>query len=186
MSVTAVIRDINALEPKMLKRVKLFLSKLEKEKIGIVISESRRSSERQKWLYAQGRTRLGAIVTWTLKSKHIEGLAIDVAFSINGKTSYNGDWQRIGAIGESCGLAWGGRWSTPDKPHFEFNPNIIDNMIIDETQQTKPPEPHWAEPAEEYFISKGYVTDKKDLNAPFTRGEFYVIMQRVFKDKGIL
>ena len=186
MSVTDIIRDINALEPKMLTRVKLFLTKLEKENISIVISESRRSLERQKWLYAQGRTRPGAVVTWTLKSKHIDGLAIDVAFLINGKASYNGDWQALGKIGESCGLAWGGRWTTPDKPHFEFNPNIQDSMISNETQQSQPVEPHWAEPAEQYFIGKGYVTDKKDLNAPLTRGEFYVILQRLLKDKGIL
>jgi peptidoglycan L-alanyl-D-glutamate endopeptidase CwlK len=28
-------------------------------------------------------------------------------------------WNRVGDIGEECGLAWGGRWKNPDRPHFE-------------------------------------------------------------------
>jgi peptidoglycan L-alanyl-D-glutamate endopeptidase CwlK len=38
------------------------------------------------------------------------------------KPVWNDDklWQQIGNIGESVGLAWGGRFKTfPDKPHFQ-------------------------------------------------------------------
>ncbi len=30
-------------------------------------------------------------------------------------------WARVGAIGEAAGLTWGGRFSKPDRPHFEFH-----------------------------------------------------------------
>ena len=39
-----------------------------------------RSIERQKALYDQGRTRPGPVVTWTMNSKHLRGMAFDVAF----------------------------------------------------------------------------------------------------------
>jgi hypothetical protein len=29
-------------------------------------------------------------------------------------------WDQIGAIGEAQGLKWGGRFTHPDRPHFEF------------------------------------------------------------------
>lgn len=45
----------------------------------IFITETYRSQERQKYLYAQGRTRPGQIVTWTLDSNHKSRLAWDIA-----------------------------------------------------------------------------------------------------------
>jgi hypothetical protein len=44
----------------------------------ILVVEGLRTLERQKQLYAQGRTTPGKIVTWTLKSKHIDGKAVDI------------------------------------------------------------------------------------------------------------
>lgn len=62
-------------------------------------------------------------ISWTLKTKHIDGLAIDIAPMRDGKIWWDAPtivWMRMGAIGESCGLVWGGRWKeTPDMPHYE-------------------------------------------------------------------
>ncbi len=44
------------------------------------IGEKRRSDERQRELYAQGRTLPGPIVTWTLHSAHVSGRAFDFDF----------------------------------------------------------------------------------------------------------
>lgn len=60
--------------------------------------------------------------TWTLKSKHIDGLAIDLVPVKDGKYWWTAPylvWERMGEIGESVGLSWGGRWKTADCPHFE-------------------------------------------------------------------
>ncbi len=60
--------------------------------------------------------------TWTLESKHLKGKAIDIVPEKNGKpwwTAPESVWERIGTIGEECGMNWGGRWKTKDCPHFE-------------------------------------------------------------------
>ena len=41
--------------------------------------EGVRTIQRQRDLYAQGRTKPGKVVTWTMNSKHIDGLAVDLA-----------------------------------------------------------------------------------------------------------
>jgi peptidoglycan LD-endopeptidase CwlK len=61
-------------------------------------------------------------VTWTLKSKHIDGQAIDIAPIRNGRVWWGAPpsvWERMGEIGESNGMKWGGRWKEKDTPHFE-------------------------------------------------------------------
>lgn len=61
-------------------------------------------------------------VTWTLKSKHIDGQAIDIAPICNGRVWWGAPdavWQRMGEIGKLNGLAWGGDWKNKDTPHFE-------------------------------------------------------------------
>ena len=45
----------------------------------VIVVEGVRTPQRQRDLYAQGRTKPGKIVTWTMNSKHIDGLAVDLA-----------------------------------------------------------------------------------------------------------
>ena len=45
----------------------------------VIVVEGVRTIQRQRDLYAQGRTKSGKIVTWTMNSKHIDGLAVDLA-----------------------------------------------------------------------------------------------------------
>ena len=54
------------------------------------------------------------------QSAHNYGLAIDVAPIVNGQLDYNINWGEVGGLGESFGFEWGGRWSNPDRPHFEM------------------------------------------------------------------
>ena len=61
-------------------------------------------------------------ITWTLDSKHLRGRAIDIAPVKGGVVWWGAPkevWVRMGEIGESNGLAWGGRWKNSDTPHFE-------------------------------------------------------------------
>lgn len=92
-----------------------------KEGIAIRVTSGFRSCEAQNALYAQGRTTGGAIVTNAKcgESLHNYGVAFDICF--NTTTPYSGPWERVGAIGESLGLEWGGRWASfPDRPHFQL------------------------------------------------------------------
>lgn len=79
-------------------------------------------------------------VTWTLNSRHLIDLddndpdnnksrafdivimrgkmaAWDIKVDVNGDNIP--DYQQAGEIGESVGLLWGGRFKSPDMPHFE-------------------------------------------------------------------
>jgi hypothetical protein len=61
-------------------------------------------------------------ITWTLDSKHIRGLAIDIAPVKGGHVWWlapHDVWERLGVIGEGHGMNWGGRWKNKDGPHFE-------------------------------------------------------------------
>lgn len=85
-----------------------------------------RTFEQQQAIYDQGRTTPGAIVTKARPgdSYHQYGLAFDVVpVAYKNLKDWNPSgpyWQTIGQIGESLGLEWGGRWSSPDEPHFQI------------------------------------------------------------------
>lgn len=98
-----------------------------REGIQLIITSGYRSNEEQEKLYQQGRTTKGPVVTHAKpgSSKHNHGLAFDVApLDKNGKPHWPEDealWEKIGRIGESLGLKWGGRWAGfKDRPHFEL------------------------------------------------------------------
>jgi len=148
------IRSIDELDDRVKDTVRNFTDHLDSNKIPYVILETRRTKEVQEAYYAQGReslTRINAlrslaglnpigesegkrIITWTRKSKHIDGLAVDIAPVIDRKIPWNvtdkeqaAAWLELGAIGESFGLDWGGKWPPFDKyalgrdvPHFEL------------------------------------------------------------------
>ena len=98
-----------------------FKEEMEKAGIPFIFTCTYRSQEEQNELYAQGRTKPGSIVTWTLKSKHILREAFDIAVLKNGKiTWYANDYKIPGEIGTKIGLNWGGNWKKKDYPHFEY------------------------------------------------------------------
>lgn len=61
------------------KMVSVVKRAIEISEVDFMVVEGLRTKQRQEELYAQGRTKPGKIVTWTMKSKHIEGLAVDIA-----------------------------------------------------------------------------------------------------------
>jgi hypothetical protein len=74
-------------------------------------------------LYAIAEAETKIAVTWTLDSKHLRGLAVDLVPVRGGKLWWAAPlevWERMGVIGEGHGLKWGGRWKNKDSPHFEL------------------------------------------------------------------
>lgn len=74
-------------------------------------------------LYAIGDAEAKRAATWTLESKHLRGEAVDIVPTKEGKYWWNAPsevWKRMGEIGETHGLTWGGRWKNADCPHFEI------------------------------------------------------------------
>lgn len=116
-------RRLDDLSPRMKPLAFEFLARLMEAGIPVAVVDTLRTKAEQASNVAKG-------VSWTMASKHLTGDAIDVCpydiFALHGPDKLQWDsadpvWQRIGAIGEACGLKWGGRWvRTPDLGHFEF------------------------------------------------------------------
>lgn len=93
------------------------------------ITHGIRTQEEQDALYAQGRTKPGQIVTWTRKSRHMTGHAVDVVALVNGKISWDISYykQIADAVKEAAQklgimIDWGGDWvKSKDYPHFELS-----------------------------------------------------------------
>ena len=112
------VNNINSLEEEIRPMAIEFINKAEENGIHLIITEGRRTKERQAELYAQGRTKPGKIVTWTMNSDHLTGKAFDIV-EWNGEINWDSDWEYLGKLGKECGLKWGGDWEkTPDYPHF--------------------------------------------------------------------
>lgn len=123
-------RSLDALKgvhPNMVRVVKRAISITTQD---FLVTEGVRTPERQRQLYAQGRTVPGRKVTWTLKSNHFVqasgyGHAVDLC-------PYPVDWNDLtkfakivdamkrAALMEGVRITAGADWSTPDRPHFEL------------------------------------------------------------------
>lgn len=92
------------------------------------IFQGYRSWDDQDALYAKGRTKPGKIVTQAKggQSWHNFGLAADVVFKVNGKWSWDDSlpWDKLGEIGKTLGLEWGGDWGSKDLDHFQWKMNF--------------------------------------------------------------
>lgn len=130
-------RRLDLLHPDFRPMVDRFLAKCIEAGIMVMIVETWRSQEAHEEDVKNGRS-------WVTKSNHQNALvsvwgwqgeipaalAIDVApydqYQLHGPDKLKWDgadpvWQRLGEIGESLGMKWGGRWKTvpPDMAHFE-------------------------------------------------------------------
>ncbi len=104
------------------KKAQIILSELRSMGIKAKITETYRSQSRQNALYAQGRTKPGRIVTYTLHSKHTQHKAFDIAIlTRSGKTCADPrEYAVLGALAKDHGLTWGGNWKMRDYMHMEL------------------------------------------------------------------
>ena len=125
MSVTTQIRDLSKLKKNAETACRLLFQECYKAGIkNIFITETLRTKERQKYLFAQGRTRPGKVVTWTLNSNHFNGLAWDMACSDPSDLYDRIVLTKVGKIAGKLGITWGGTWKDSyDAPHFEVKSN---------------------------------------------------------------
>ena len=129
-------RDLEKLRPDVRAAFEKLAGLATRVGIDIMLTEGFRTPERQAFLYAQGRTAPGRIVTRAKpgRSDHeaVDELgnpasrAFDVCFvekrNEEGKpiaVTWVGPWRTLAGLAvEYCGLEWGGDWSRPDRPHF--------------------------------------------------------------------
>ena len=114
---------ISELHPSIRNKAKAFINEAEKQGIKLKVTSGGRTYEEQNKLYAQGRTTKGSIVTNAKAgySWHNFFLAFDVVPVENGKINWKSkNWKKIGDLGKTFGLEWGGDWKTfKDLPHFQ-------------------------------------------------------------------
>ena len=130
------MRNFEALHPRLQALASKLKEKCEEQGIKILFSECVRTIAEQDALYAQGRTKPGSIVTnakgTTYSSQHQWGIAVDIYLDmdVDGDGNKSDDafnnstglFERVGAIGVSIGLGWGGTWkSIKDRPHFDLS-----------------------------------------------------------------
>jgi peptidoglycan L-alanyl-D-glutamate endopeptidase CwlK len=118
--------------------VRVIRDALPRLRFRVRVLEGVRTIARQAELYAQGRTKPGRIVTWSMKSRHLTGHAVDLApIDEHGVIDWN-DLPRFTGVALAMLAAaaelrvpirWGGDWDRDgkfrergeyDSPHFEL------------------------------------------------------------------
>lgn len=124
-------RSLKALEgvhPDLVRVVKRAITMTDQD---FLVTEGVRTPQRQRELYAQGRSKPGRKVTWTLNSNHFVhadgyGHAVDlcpypVDWSDTRKFAEIAKAMKAAAKAEKVPVVWGGSWrSNPDSPHYEL------------------------------------------------------------------
>jgi peptidoglycan L-alanyl-D-glutamate endopeptidase CwlK len=131
------LKNMVGVHPKLVRVLKLAI---QKTKVDFMVIEGVRSLERQKQLYAQGRTVPGKVVTWTLNSNHFKkadgfGHAVDILPAPYDWSNKNGEFDAVAAAMFEAAeeldipIRWGADWDRDgkprergetDSPHFEL------------------------------------------------------------------
>ncbi len=152
------MRDIDCLVPVVREKLEALKARAEEKGIGFIVVQTLRTAAEELAYFAQGRktldevNRLRAdaglgpitceenehIVTRVMTSIHEFGCAFDVAIVKDGRVDWNDipAYKVAGAIGESLGLRWGGRFSFRDWGHFEYT----GGLTLEELEKGKRPE----------------------------------------------
>jgi len=129
---------LQSLDPRAASKLAVALGEMENKNVPYFIAEARRTLLTQCLYALQG---LGAVpqsdlewackeagirppgtqrITWTLKSNHLSGMAVDIVPLKDGKPDWNNQDMRIVEAMKNAGFTWGGDFPQVDKPHFEL------------------------------------------------------------------
>ncbi len=119
-------RDISLLRGDVAANCRTWLERCKTAGLNVLVTNTVRDKEYQEYLYAQGRTRPGSIVTnGKTPTFHADtaGLAFDFCKNVKGH-EYDDIpfFQQAAALAKEMGFSWGGDWkSFPDKPHIQWD-----------------------------------------------------------------
>ena len=147
-------RDIDLLRPDVAANCHLWVERCRAAGLNVLVTNTVRDREYQAYLYEQGRTRPGGIVTNSpVPTFHADtsGLAFDFCKNVKGHEYDDKDFFReAAAIAKEMGFSWGGDWrSFKDLPHIQWDDGkrYTDSDI--KAGRYPPEMPLWEEPMSE-------------------------------------
>ena len=130
-------RDISRLRDDVEVNCRRWVERCKAAGLNVLITNTVRDKEYQEYLYAQGRTRPGSIVTnGRTPTFHSDkaGLAFDFCKNVRGHEYDDAAFfRKAGAIAKEMGFSWGGDWkSFPDSPHIQWDDGgkLSSSMIL--------------------------------------------------------
>jgi len=124
---TAPTGDLKYLAPRFRDAVEAAIRECNAEPLCLqaMVYETFRSNELQAIYYQRGRTvippqRPVTNAASNLFSWHGFGLAVDVIHQVNRWNVPDVWWGQVATVFKRHGCAWGGDWTKPDKPHFQW------------------------------------------------------------------
>ena len=200
-------RDINLLRPDVAANCSKWVERCKSAGLNVLITNTVRDKEYQEYLYAQGRTRPGSIVTngrTPTFHANTAGLAFDFCKNVKGhEYDDTAFFRKAAAIAKEMGFSWGGDWkSFPDMPHIQWDNGgkWTSSMILagklppdmplwgaenDEEEEievrynTVQECPSWAQKTIQKLIDKGYLSgDGQKLDLSHDMVRMFVINDR--------
>ena len=119
-------RDVSLLRPDVAANCRTWLERCRAAGLNVLVTNTVRDRAYQEYLYAQGRTRPGSIVTnGRTPTFHSDkaGLAWDFCKNVKGhEYDEPAFFRRAAEIAKAMGFTWGGDWrSFPDSPHIQWD-----------------------------------------------------------------
>ena len=154
-------RDVSLLRADVAANCRIWLARCKAAGLPVLITNTVRDKAYQEYLYAQGRTRPGSIVTnGKTPTFHSDkaGLAFDFCKNVKGHEYDDAAFFReAAAMAKEMGFSWGGDWkSFPDSPHIQWDNGgkWTGSMIL--AGQLPPVMPLWGDSEQD--------SDKEDEN----------------------
>lgn len=130
-------RDISLLRSDVAANCRIWMERCRAAGLNVLVTSTVRDTEYQAYLYEQGRTRPGSIVTNGKRPTfHWDraGLAFDFCKNVKGHEYDDAAFfTKAAAIAKEMGFTWGGDWkSFPDRPHIQWDGHgkYNNNMIL--------------------------------------------------------
>jgi peptidoglycan L-alanyl-D-glutamate endopeptidase CwlK len=125
---TKVSKDLALLAPRFAEAIREAIDECRASGLDAMVYEAYRSQALQALYYARGRTIIPPKHTVTnaptnLHSWHGYGLAVDVVHRTKFWKPEGGEhwFQRVAEIFKQHSCSWGGDWTKPDTPHFQWH-----------------------------------------------------------------
>lgn len=143
-------RDINLLRSDVAANCFKWIKLCKAAGLNVLVTNTVRDNEYQAYLYEQGRTRPGGIVTNSkVPTFHNAkcGLAFDFCKNVKGHEYDDKDFfRKAAAIAKKIGFSWGGDWkSFVDMPHVQWDANKTYNDAMIKVGKYPPSMPLYVE-----------------------------------------